>query len=309
MNIEQFKKSLFIEMMLKSPRVVLENRGMLLERHGILNDMDIYIKRFKRFLNQNRDLQGETFILEDNIFSTISDCFFNEVKFEINWHKGNFCDGACATNLELDDNDKIKCLDIRFNLGGTTWASLVNSAGGILAHEITHAYEAYQRLVKGGKTFYDEIVDTHYTDVINLKNSSTEQIEKLIGYVNYYLFNFEVNAYIASVYSNLLNIAPSWKKPEDALEYLEKKDKTFQNYVRLGDCIYALACGDAVADKIEEAWIKSGKAPLPFKKIITKLFSVYHKRLQRLRRTIAKLIYDVYQYTRQIRTDDIHDEQ
>ena len=305
---KQFERSLFIEMMLHHPRVLLENKGMLLERHGILNNMEMYIKRFRKFLNQNRDLQGQKFILEDNIFEQIPDCFFNEVKFEITWHKGNGCNGGTASNLELDTNGKLKCLDIEFSLGGATWELLIQSAGGILAHELTHAYEAYQRLIKGGKTFYKEVIDTNYVDANEMRKNPQSLIERFMGFVNYYLFNFEVNAYTASIYSDLLKVAPSWTKPQDGLEYLEKNNKTFSNYLQIGNCINGLATADETPELVEDAWVKAGKAPLPYNKIITKLSSVYDKRLHRLRRTIAKIIYDVYEQTRNIRTDDTHDE-
>lgn len=306
---KQFKKSLFIEMMLKQPRVLLENKGMLLERHGILNNLEMYMKRFRKFLNQNKDLQGQSFILEDNIFEKIPDCFFNEIRFDISWGKGVGCDGGTASNVELDTNGKLKCVDIQFTLRGSTWDSLVESAGGVLAHELTHAYEMYQRLIKGGKSSYDELLDSNYVDTIELKRNPQNPIEKAMSHICYYLFNFEVNAYVASVYSNLLQVAPSWTTPDEGLAYLEEHDRTFKNYLVIGDYIDILQQFEEMPEVVENAWVKAGKAPLPFNKIITKICAICDKRLHRLRRTLAKIIYDVYMHTRDIRTSDTHEEQ
>ena len=301
-----FEKSLFIETILNQPSVLLENKGMLLERHGILNNMDMYIKRFKKFLKENEDLQGENFVWNDNIFEDIPDCFFNELVLRFKWNKGNKVGGGVVTNMTLADNKKLECLEIEFRVGtNISWDDVIKSTTNTLAHELTHAWEGFQRLYHEKKSLYDVHNDVSYDKVFNPDENKNYKdiISRNLSFISYYLLDFELSAYIGSIYSSLLEVAHTWNCPEEGLGYFQE-NKTYQKYIDVGQYIKLLKDFPEQSEMIEKTWIDLGNAPLPYKKIIKKLEFVYEKRLKRLRNTVAKMVYDLYVQTRNTNVND-----
>jgi hypothetical protein len=302
---KQFEKSLFIETIANKPNLLREQKETLLESHGVLDDLDLYILKFKRFLNQNRDLKGQEFVWGDNIFEDIPNCFFDELLLRFKWNDKHTTGGGMDTNMELDDNDKLKCLEIEFRLDkDAKWDDVLSNASGVLAHEITHAWEGYQRLIGGSKSLYDVHKDANYDTIYNYSDENKNIIEKNLSFICYYLFNFEVNAYIGNIYSNLLDVAYTWASPKEGLENFQKKDRIYKKYIEVGTYISVLDGFEDSPELIEDAWVSLGRDKLSYNKIMKKLHNVYDKQLNRLRRTVSKLIYDVYHKAKEGKFND-----
>ena len=290
---KQLLKSLFTEEIIRKENWILnETRNMLVEKHGVLPDMWEYTIRFVNYLKSIKDKEG-TFHLNNNIFQTIPNCFFNNVDITIRKKKRNVSNGLCVIeNLKLADNGKIETLEMNFSFGDN-WLNTISDAQQLFSHEITHAYEGWQRLVKGGINLHDEAIRNKYSNVVQSQKFDKSVLNRKIGYILYYLFQFETNAYIASLYGFLKPYSYSWKTPQEGYDII-KNNVTFNNYAVIGQWIEELSSCEN-HEEVENAWRDSGRSKMSYNSIIKKLKVSYSKRWNQLRKVVSKLLYDLYE--------------
>lgn len=108
-----------------------------------------------------------------------------------------------------------------------------------LYHEITHAFENYNRLKKYGSNSFDYISKTKYVKVAN-------NVDDPFSYLNYMLTQTEINADIASVYGDLErmnsvrgNFAKNIKKTDAYRNYIKAKTITLPNLIKQGEVSWA----------------------------------------------------------------------
>ena len=274
-----------------------EKKNILLEKHGMIPNVEQYINVFINFLKKHKDSYGK-FILKQNNFNKIENCFFSNVDIVVNkQEKGGNGGYLVGNNFGLNEDDKINTLRMNFTLSGKDWNGFVNRARNLFAHELTHAYEIYMRLKKGQRPYTADDYISSYITANDLKDSSNStSLEKKIGYIVYYLFDFETNAYAASLYTSLLYGAPKWATPQDGLKQIEE-NVTFNNYKIIYNWIEEIANTNNKND-VEEIWLQITKKRLSYNKIIKKMTSLYYKRWNQLRKVIAKVCLDAFENSR-----------
>ena len=274
-----------------------EQKTILLEKHGMIPNVERYINVFINFLKRHKDSYGE-FILTHNNFNKIENCFFSNVNIVVNKQEKGGNTGYLVGNItNLNKEGKIDTLKLNFTISGKDWNGFLSRARNLFAHELTHAYEIYMRLKKGQRPYTSDNYISSYVTANNLKDSNNSTpLEKKISYIVYYLFDFETNAYAASLYPSLLYDASKWVSPQDGLKLIEE-NVTFMNYKIIYNWIEDIA-NTKEKNAVEQIWLQITKKHLSHNKIIKKMFSLYEKRWNQLRKVIAKVCLDAFENSR-----------
>lgn len=286
---ETLKRSLFLESYLREHKRLDEGRNRLLEERGIVPNIDAYIAVFLNFLNKHVNDFG-SYTMNQNNFRNIKGCFFNDVNIKIKWKERGPNNGFTNSYIELEEDGKLDMLLLSFNFAGERW-EMLQHARTLFAHELTHAYEAWQRLRKKGRSLFNVSHTTRYREVMRLR-SSEDSLEKRIGYINYYLFQFETNAYAASIREYLTPWAESLSNVNEAWEIV-KSNVTYRNYIIIGEWINELGMMESMAKDIEDIWYGITGKHLSYGKILKKFHALYEKRWNQLRTVIGKACFDV----------------
>jgi len=298
---EEIKKSLFIEFYYGRKIVpsyyLTENKNLLCEKHGIIPNMDYYIDAFLDFINTlNFTDKKQTTVLTDNIWKDIEGCFFKDVNIKINYcvsDKSNVKGVFTGMASELVDG-KIPLLRGEFIIF-TGVHQIEEHTSAIFAHELTHAYEEFKRKKNGAESLFDYARKINYDKNVD-RYYSTVDAERAISNLVYFTTNFELRAYIGSIYGALKSNVDKIKASADAFEII-KNTVVYQNYIVNGmNLDYLWKTFDTSNAKIiEQAWYnatgKKGKAY----DILSEIEKRYNKQWKKLKRTVAKIAYDVYE--------------
>lgn len=299
------KKSLFIEYYYGRKIVpsyfLTENKHMLCEEHGIMPHIDDYIDVFLDYMHKfDFSEKPKTIILSENIFSNIKNCFFKNILLSIDLCKTekNNVNGYMnlSPNTEIEDG-KVFRITGKFHIYCTE-DKLDSSLATMLAHEITHVYENFKRVMSNAPSLYDVVANSNYSNNTDRYNSEYEYDRKLISHIVYYTTKFEVNAYAASIYGTLKAHAEELVDAHDAVDVIKYYSPVYQNFVTIGEYIQRLNMrwlDEQDTKLIEDAWYSSMGEKRKCGYIIKKLTSLYNKNWRKLKKVISKMCYDVYE--------------
>lgn len=299
----ELKKSLFIEYYYGRKIVpsyfLTENKHMLCEEHGIMPYIDDYIDAFLDYMHKFEfSEKPKTIILRENIFSNIKNCFFKNILLSIDLCKTekNNVNGYMnlSRNTEIEDG-KVFRITGKFHIYCTE-DKLDSSLATMLAHEITHVYENFKRVMSNAPSLYDVVANSNYSN--NTDRYSSEYDRNLISHIVYYTTKFEVNAYAASIYGTLKAHAEELVDAHDAVDVIKYYSPVYQNFVTLGEYIQRLNMrwlDEQDTKLIEDAWYSSMGEKRKCGYIIKKLTSLYNKNWRKLKKVISKMCYDVYE--------------
>jgi len=96
-----------------------------------------------------------------------------------------------------------------------------------IMHKLTHAYEDYNRRIKGKGSLKQKILDTGYYK--NVLKGDYSQIDKYISYTIYYLTDFEVNAHLSQIKGELENTDRHFFNISEIVDFLKQTD-IYQRY-------------------------------------------------------------------------------
>lgn len=106
-----------------------------------------------------------------------------------------------------------------------------------LMHELTHAYEDYNRIVKGKETLSDVVLKTGYNrNLVGMYMG----YKNCLSYIFYYIHGFERNAFITDLYAELKNCHERFVKIDDIIDFLKHTD-FYGNYMVICDWIDDIA--------------------------------------------------------------------
>ena len=96
-----------------------------------------------------------------------------------------------------------------------------------LMHELTHAYEDYNRRTKKQASITDKALSNGY--FINKNLGAFDDDRKYLSYLLYYLTDFEVNAYLSQIKAELISCNKPFVNISQLVEYL-KNTKAYLTY-------------------------------------------------------------------------------
>lgn len=103
-----------------------------------------------------------------------------------------------------------------------------------MMHELTHAYEDYNRRVKNKKSIRGRVSDIGYWK--NKPVGKYDNDKKFVSYILYYLTDFEVNAYLSELKGELKNCDRHFFSIEEIIDFL-KESNIYSNYMAIKDYI------------------------------------------------------------------------
>lgn len=298
---KQILKDIFLEFSLNEnnefERIkLLETKGKLLEERCLIPNFKEYIDIFWKYLIGGFERNMLYFTTQVNIFKNLTNVFFENLILHIEYHpfdeyySAYYSPEYAKYNAETD---KIKLLYISIKIGCKK-DEIKSNFTRAFAHELTHAYEDFQRQ-KNNRESFTEI--NKKSNHINLKPFSENQIESFVSNICYNLNKYEENAYLAGLYGELIGMKTWGDDSKTAYEHLRKTDK-YQTLLYLKKNIEYLKINGFQNKELEDIFIKTynriNDSNLQSSKRIIRLLDYKFEKLWRdFRNKASKILYDV----------------
>ena len=254
--------------------------------HVILEDAGLYkniSQIIKSILNEiKKNPTSKTYVIND--FNTF---FIDEIKIEFIEED---CDDTKST-IPIFLNDKkhldsmyIKLYVIRKNLAAY---SIIKE---LLIHEIQHAWEKYNRMLKNQNTRSDEIFfkSDLYNKISNFKDG--ENIgSRFVRQVLYLMTGYERNSFISQIYAEIID--DEIDSPNELLKRL-KASNIYNKFIYFNNWVYAYydnVLTDELIDSIVNEYNHIYKTDKNEKEVFNHLSKICDKSINQLEKTLPKM--------------------
>lgn len=134
--------------------------------------------------------------------------------------------GQTHVSYMLDSEKKLQNLEISVQIGGSGIVELKSEFKAILAHELLHNYEVWQKLQKtsqnpdyeGPRRQYNSLERPSYEFAVSLLRNPKSKIARIIGAILYCIYPNEQRAFIAQMRTELEKKADQLKTSRKATE-------------------------------------------------------------------------------------------
>lgn len=277
--------------------IILENIYNEIKKYPNKTSFNLSINNFNKIVLKNKETLYKTFISCDTENKFI-DCFIKEIELYIKLNKTGKIQlsyNPIQNNYDVNIDKLEKCVIFMEFPKNELYSNEVKKQ---LAHELTHAYEDYNRIKRKKKTLFDILSSGVYKNAIRLL-SSKEAIKQFIGNLLYWLNQQEQNAYIAElsifVKSKLseLELNKSNKEVANQLFNILKKSKIYKTYYELGSIIELLEDGklDNIIPKLVTEYNKATTQNKSENDIIKELTNSWNKIQRKIENKLPKIIY------------------
>ena len=165
-----------------------------------------------------------------------------------------------------------------------------------LMHELTHAYEDYNRRTNKNKSLNDKVLDNGY--YLNNSVGNYDNEKKYISYILYYLTDFEVNAHLSQLKGELQNCDKYFVNIQQIVDFLRKTD-VYKRYSIIKNYIdFFSSISDEKSQSIVLSWV-SDLSNLKFgtyKNFVNYINKKYDKIERHMDRFIPKIAYEYLDY-------------
>ena len=165
-----------------------------------------------------------------------------------------------------------------------------------LMHELTHAYEDYNRKINDKPSITDKALDNGYYSNNLVGNYDNEK--KYISYILYYLTDFEVNAHLSQLKGELQNCDKYFVNIQQIVDFLRKTD-VYKRYSIIKNYIdFFSSISDEKSQSIVLSWV-SDLSNLKFgtyKNFVNYINKKYDKIERHMDRFIPKIAYEYLDY-------------
>lgn len=160
-------------------------------------DLSLSVEEAESMLSQQfeTDVEISRLTLNENILKSFEIDFTNEIVVKL-FFSENIKGGFLTDSIKLNENKQIQTFSIALNI--ITFFDNKDEVYEALNHELTHAYEACQKVLKS-KTPVETLANNTNKSI----DFSTEEIDEDIDEVIYTMSPKEINANISSLYSRL----------------------------------------------------------------------------------------------------------
>lgn len=289
----------------------------LWEMHGVMNNMDDYIRAVRNFIDKNvPDNTKDTYTLsmtrEDFPFETFFDIADITINIDTTKNEPD-CSGFYQSLRSGWKNLNEYSIRMGMEFSGSK-EDILNICAKTAAHEITHAYDDFSRRRINTKT---KKVDDLYRATtkendyaFNTKLNKADVYENTISLLLYYLQKWEVNAYIAQARFELMQHMLGASSSEEAYEAI-KKTRIYKQVMDMKDTyklMKSLIPYPDMCESLLNAFNKS-RTRNPFTnlafslhdtpiKTYAQLLTIFGKKIKRaekqVMRVLPKMAYDIY---------------
>lgn len=207
----------------------------LFEKYGIYNGctelVDYICKKVKQKFNSKNDVFMFTIKYNDCVNKKIENIFFNSLDIYVKKSDDNTGGYVKKEDAELNDNGLMENIKIELYINS------IDKLNVLLAHELTHAYEHYRKLVTDYHIPFrvrkQQIL--RYNTYLDMKKFG-DNIESIIADILYHLDKSEQNAYTAQLRKELENNKSIIHGPKDAFDVI-KNTEVYTNLKTMEDII------------------------------------------------------------------------
>lgn len=290
------------------------------ETHGYITNIDEYMDCIKKWFNNNYqtiiDDNGISAILTKEDFRGV-ETFFSQCRMLIDFNIGN---GKNVYNCGYEP-DKTRTgirsgsyyIEMNFSINAKDINSLYQLFMTAFAHELTHAYEDYNRRKNRSLNMLDNVIKSGYTGAVDGMENSPTTNGRLINKIYYRMSDTELKAIIGQLYADIkgLNLtiygtvsAMSIIKQTEAWRYYEEIHNNMQ--VLNSD---NLANSPNTQKEIVNEFNKYNKKQVQNYQDFLKLFNTrWNKWSKKFMRQASKIVYDIYTEQRNNRITDSYNE-
>lgn len=196
-----------------------------------------------------------------------------------------------SSQIVKSDNNTWKYLPLKLNVNLAFNNIVVN-----LMHELTHAYEDYNRKINNKSSITDKAFENGY--YLNNSVGNYDDEKKYISYILYYLTDFEVNAHLSQLKGELQNCDKYFVNIQQIVDFLRKTD-VYERYTMIKSYIdFFSSISHKKSQSIVLSWV-SDLSNLKFgtyKNFVNYINKKYDKIERRMNRFIPKIAYEYLDY-------------
>ncbi len=278
--------------------IMNEGRYSLLEKHGILPNIEVYWNVLKEELYYMNPNKNNDYIINTNIFYDIEGNIFSGVYIKIHHNENNsdtvsVTGGYTPSTLNTLDDDGKLFLKMSFVIDCKK-DNIIKGLKSLFMHEFTHAYEDYIRLKNKRKGIISVTNKDNYRNVI--KDYQEGSVEEKIANICYFLNSIESKAYIPTLKGEIdLKI----DKCSTSQEIYELICDTY-TWKEINKCINDLNWLISINDFKEQNFILTKWYEVTNEKYSTYnalrriLKGVYFKRSKHMINQICKIAFDMF---------------
>jgi len=263
---------------------------LILEKYGVYDGCaelsDIILKDVEqKYENGERSFQLS---YNKNDFKDLKNIFFKKLTLDFEL-------GSDDIGGEYFDNDSIDKTTMLFDEVFIEFIAYnTNDIRSMLMHELTHAYNNYNMLVKDNMKFYDKANSQLYLNITNsdiFKNSG--ELKKNIIKILYFTVKEERNAFIAQMAEELKRNKAKVNNPKDAFNIL-KNSPIYMTYKNLYEFVHSFDNTRNTNDKesmdiITQAYNDLCGTKMTPDKVMKKLKFLMDKAMKKFDTIVAKL--------------------
>lgn len=165
-----------------------------------------------------------------------------------------------------------------------------------LMHELTHAYEDYNRKINVKPSITDKALDNGY--YLNNSVGNYDNEKKYISYILYYLTDFEVNAHLSQLKGELQNCDKYFVNIQQIVDFLRKTD-VYKRYSLIKSYIdFFSNISDEKSQNIVLSWVSdlSNLKFRTYKNFVNYINKKYNEIERHMNRFIPKIAYEYLDY-------------
>lgn len=212
----------------------------------------------------------------------LKNLFFSELVLDYEFNEED------DNGAEYEDNDSVNKQTMLFDeVIIDVYLANCSDLRTILMHELTHAWDNYNRLMKDNMSFYDKASSDFYGKIVDQMTSS--EVEENIKRILYFTLKEERDAFVAQLAGDLENSKRKVKTPKDALQVL-MKSKIYITYKLLLDTVNEYSAKDSeYKEMIARVYNDICETSLTPNKVMKKLQFLMNKSMKKINTIMGKL--------------------
>lgn len=260
--------------------ILYSSNRVILEDAGLYKNISQIIKSILNEIKKNPTLK--TYVINN-----FNDFFIDEINIE--FIEEDYNDAKSTIPIFLNDKKHldsmcIKLYVVRKNL--VTYSIIKE----LLIHEIQHAWEKYNRMLKNPNTRSDEIFfkSELYDKISNFKD--VENVgSRFVRQVLYLMTGYERNSFISQIYAEIMD--EEIDSPNELLKRL-KTSNMYNKFIYFNNWVYAYydnVLTDELVDNIVNEYNFIYKTDKNEKEVFKHLSKICDKSINQLEKTLPKM--------------------
>lgn len=288
-------RHIFIEFYYRNGKFLNEHNSKLTfrklnESYGVFDGCYELAKQIYNHLKEMSLKSGESRVLNLDIKNSK---WIDSLEIMIYYDENSNTGASYNTSSQIVKlvNNRRKYLPLKLSVNLASNNIVIN-----LMHELTHAYEDYNRKINDKPSIADKALENGY--YLNNSVGNYDYDKKYISYILYYLTDFEVNAHLSQLKGELQNCDKYFVNIQQIVDFLKKTD-VYKRYSLIKSYIdFFSHISDEKSQSIVLSWVSdlSNLKFSTYKNFVNYINKKYNKIERHMNRFIPKMAYEYLDY-------------